>query len=290
LNSPLNIKEENIKIQCSDNTELAATLFSPLNNIEAAIIIGPATGIKRIFYASFANYLAENGFAVIAFDNRGIGDSLNGHVKKSAASLQTWGELDMPAVLEDLKFRFPNLKYHLIGHSAGGQLVGLMPNCKDFTSMVNFASSSGRIANMKFPFYLSARFFMNVFIPLNNLLFGYTNAQWLGMGEPLPKGVAQQWNQWCSGQGYVKTAFGNSVNTHWYDSINFPSLWINASDDDIAINKNVEDMLSVFKQLPAQTLMLNPKDYGLKEIGHMKFFSRKNKILWPLVLDWLKKY
>jgi len=49
-------------------------------------------------------------------------------------------------------------------------------------------------------------------------------------------------------------------------------------------------MLSVFPKLKAQTLTLNPHDYGLKEIGHMKFFSKKSDGLWPLALNWLNKH
>ena len=189
-----------------------------------------------------------------------------------------------------LKIYFPNTKYHLIGHSAGGQLIGLMHNAKEISSMFNFACSSGRIKNMKFPFLLQAKFFMNVFIPLNNLVFGYTKTHWVGMGEPLPKNVAQEWKDWCNGKGYVKTAFGKTIHKHWYDELTLPSLWLNATDDNIAINENVKDMLEVFTQLKADTMTLEPKAYQMKEIGHMKFFSKNNKKLWEIALNWLNKH
>jgi len=54
----------------------------------------------------------------------------------------------MPAVFEQLKTTFPNTKYHLIGHSAGGQLVGLMHNALELTYIFNYASSSGELKNM----------------------------------------------------------------------------------------------------------------------------------------------
>ena len=282
--------EENIKIRSANGSGLAATLYIPQQSLKAAVMIGPATGIKRRFYSSFAQHLSENGYGVIIFDNDGIGDSLTGKVKDSRATLQSWGEQDMPAVLNKLQEYFPNTTYHLIGHSAGGQLVGLMHNARDFSSMFNFACSSGSIRNMKFPFIVSAKFFMSVYIPLNNLIFGFTNTQWVGMGERLPKGVAGQWSKWCRGKGYVKTAFGKDVNEHLYDELDFPSVWINATDDDIAIDENVEDMISVFKILPAERIRLDPKDHDLKEIGHMKFFSKRNKKLWTLALDWLNEH
>jgi len=277
-------------ITCSDQYALAATIFTPKQAINGAVLIGPATGIKRQFYASFASYLSENNYGVITYDNRGIGESLNGSVRKSDASLQSWGEQDMPAVLEQLKISFPDTNYHLIGHSAGGQLVGLMHNAMELSSIFNYASSSGQLKNMKMPQSIKAHFFMNLFIPLCNSIFGYTKSQWLGMGEPLPSVVAQQWRDWCNGEGYVKASFGKTVHTHLYDALSMPSMWVNATDDEIAIDDNVIDMLSVFSKLKIERVTLTPENYELNEIGHMKFFSRKAKILWPHALNWLEKF
>ena len=282
--------QQDIKISCQDGQQLAATQFTPVNSVKGAVFIGPATGIKRQFYTNFAQHLAENGYGVITFDNRGIGESLIGKVSNNNATLQCWGELDMPAVLEHLKQSFPNSQYHLVGHSAGGQLVGLMHNAKEITSIFNFACSSGRLKNMKKPHIFKAHIFMNIFIPISNFLFGHTKSQLVGMGEPLPKAVAQQWREWCNGQGYVKTAFGKSVTNHLYDEISMPSMWVNANDDEIAINENVADMVSVFTNAKADTLTLVPQDYDLPEIGHMKFFSRKAKPLWQHALQWLDKH
>lgn len=280
-----NVKQTTIR--CRDGVSLAATVYEPKSVLKGAVLMSPATGIKRQFYANFANYLADNGYGVITFDNRGIGGSLTGTVAQSGASLQCWGEKDMPAALESLKETFANTQYHLVGHSAGGQLVGLMHNAMDISSMFNFACSSGRLRNMRLAYKIQAYFFMKIFIPLSNTLFGHTKSQWFGMGEPLPKRVAKQWQQWCLGQGYVKTAFGKTVHQHCYDELTLPSLWVNAIDDDIANNANVADILSVFPKLNGQTLTLRPSEHGLSEIGHMKFFSSKSKTLWPLALNWL---
>ncbi|MBP7273982.1 MAG: alpha/beta hydrolase [Saprospiraceae bacterium] len=279
----------NIVISINDESKLGATLYSP-PKLNGAIMLAPATGIRRKFYHQFALNLAENGWGVITYDNNGIGDSLKGKINESNISLQQWGELDMPNVLNVLKANFPETKYHLIGHSAGGQLVGLMYNCTSFSSMFNVACSSGSIPNMKFPFRWRAKFFMNWFIPLNNILFGYTNTQWLKMGEPLPKNVAQQWSDWCNASGYVKSAFGKTIHRHWYDLINFPSLWLHAIDDDIAVSENVDEMMRVYPNSPSKKLTLNPRDYDLIDIGHMGFFSKSNKKLWVLATDWLEKH
>lgn len=276
-----------LTITCADGYVLAGTSYCNDEQPIGAVMMAPATGIKRQFYHAFATFLAEQGYGVVTFDNRGIGESLQGEVAKSDASIQCWGEQDLPGALEHLKDLFPNVPYHVVGHSAGGQLLGLMPNARDLSSFYNVACSSGSLRNMRMPYAVKAQIFMNIFIPLSNLFAGHTKSQLMGMGEPLPKAVAQQWRQWCNGQGYVKTAFGRTIHQHYYDELAIPSMWLRAVDDDIANEKNVDEMIAVYTKSPAQKVVVSPQDIGLNEVGHMKFFSRKSNQLWPAVCDWL---
>lgn len=290
------INKESLNITCKDGYILAGNVYAPAvqSAVKAGVMISPATGIKKEFYNSFATHLAEQGYGVITFDNRGIGESLKGQLKDCPATIRDWGYLDMPAVLQALQIRFADTSYHLVGHSAGGQLPGLMDNYEDITSIFNVACSSGQLDNMRFTYRLQAKFFMNAFAPLNNALFGYTNTQWIGMGEPLPSGVAKDWCDWCNGAGYIKTAFGDTVHEHWYDKINCPSMWLNATDDDIANNINVDDMTQVFTKMTTegniQRITLDPQQEGVSDIGHMKFFSRKRSKLWNLATNWLEEH
>jgi predicted alpha/beta hydrolase len=88
----------------------------------------------------------------------------------------------------------------------------------------------------------------------------------------------------------VLTAFGKTLKTHYYNEVNLPAMWVNAPDDDIANDKNVADMIRVFPNMQTTTQTLQPKDYGLQHIGHMKFFSRQNQLLWQQTLDWLHQH
>lgn len=280
------VGKQDIKIKCADDFELAATIYKPDSSIKAAIMIAPATGIKRGFYNSFATYLAENAYGVICFDNRGIGDSKSGNINSVDASLINWGKLDMTSVLQALEANFPQQNYHLIGHSAGGQLVGLMENATKIKSMFNFASSSGSLKNMQYPFKFSAWFFLNLYIPFNNLLFGKTNSQWIGMGEPLPKKVARQWQKWCNSKGYVEADFGKEIKKHNFYDLYFPSMWLYATDDGIANYKNVKDMTRIYSNSKVSITEIDPKKLGKKSLDHMGFFSSKNKDLWQQAINW----
>ena len=282
-----------LSIMTDRNRALAATVYRPKDEVKTAVMIAPATGIKRQFYHNFATYLAASGFGVLTFDNEGIGESLNSDLSKCDASLISWGRHDMPAVLDALQDEFPDATYHLIGHSAGGQLIGLMPNYQAIASVFNVACSSGQIKNMDMPYKLKAIGFMNAFIPLTNLTFGYTPADKIGMGEPLPRSVARQWREWCNGAGYIETAFGKSIHTHFYDEIDMPALWLGFSDDEIANSKNIDDMIRVFSKMPVEKRFFEPEEFGLNSIGHMRYFSSKTNAkapqLWQMAVDWLAK-
>ena len=288
-----NIDIYSLTIMTERNQALTATIYRPKAAVKKAVMIAPATGIKRQFYHNFAYYLAEQGFGVLTFDNEGIGESLTTDLAKCDASLISWGRHDMPAILDALQDEFTDATYHLIGHSAGGQLIGLMPNYKAIASVFNIACSSGRIKNMDMPYKLKAMGFMDAFIPLTNLVLGYTPSDKIGMGEPLPRGVARQWREWCNGAGYIKTAFGKSIHTHFYDDITMPALWLGFSDDEIANSKNMDDMIRVFTQMPVEKRFLNPQDFGLNHIGHMRYFSSRTNVkapeLWQMAIDWLNK-
>jgi predicted alpha/beta hydrolase len=185
MNDASNIDTYSLSIMTDRNQALAATVYRPKDATKKAIMMAPATGIKRHFYHNFATYLAESGFGVLTFDNEGIGESLSTDLAKCSASLISWGRHDMPAVLDALQDEFPDASYHLIGHSAGGQLIGLMPNYQAIGSVFNVACSSGRIKNMGMPYKLKAMGFMDAFIPFTNLTLVWVSrchAAWLVNG------------------------------------------------------------------------------------------------------------
>lgn len=279
-----------VAIECTDDIALSGLLYKPLNTPVAAVMIAPATGIKQGFYTRFATFLAEQGIAVLTFDNRGIGDSPKTRKVMRETRLQDWGQKDMPAALAFLQQQYPEQPLHLIGHSAGGQLAGLMPNATELTSIITYGSSSGCLRNFTGAYKYQAQFYMNVFIPLTNALFGRTQSHWMGMGEPLPKGVGAQWRRWCNGQGYAKTEFGSHIQQQFYDQLTQPALWIRAVDDQISPQINMEDILTVYENLKVTRKIIKPAEHGLTHLGHMRFFSKHGLPFWPDIVNWLVKH
>ncbi|MDA2928912.1 hypothetical protein MYX84_03015 [Acidobacteria bacterium AH-259-O06] len=68
---------EKLKVPATDGYLLAATLYrsGQEEKIGRFVLINSAMGVKRRYYNSYARFLSENGFTVLTFDYRGIGDS-----------------------------------------------------------------------------------------------------------------------------------------------------------------------------------------------------------------------
>jgi predicted alpha/beta hydrolase len=281
---------EAVEFLAADGTPLAGRLFSTAEPRRAnPVLICTATGISQRFYAAFARWLAEQGSDVLTFDYRGIGASLReSHVRQSGARKQDWGQLDMPAALDWLRQRTGAETINLVGHSAGGQLVGLMPNHAAVRRVLMVSASSGHVRGLRFPYRIAAYAYLQIYLPATASLLGYSPSRVIGMGEDLPAGVARQWSRWCLRPGYVENEFGRGVTRHYYNEFRAPILSLYASDDSIATQRNVDDLLRLFPAAPKQTVSLDPIRFGVPSLGHVDFFRANRAALWPLALEWLR--
>ena len=90
---------ESLWISCKDGYQLAAQYYpTEKSTKEFPILICPATGITKNFYHAFAEWLNQQGYNVLSFDFRGIGQSLHGKLKDSNASINDWGQLDLSLI------------------------------------------------------------------------------------------------------------------------------------------------------------------------------------------------
>lgn len=107
------------------------------------ILINPATGIKQRFYYRYAEFLAKEGFDVFTYDYRGIGlfkcEKLNGF----NASMTDWASKDFSAMTSYIETNFTNSKKFLIGHSFGGNSIGMSSNASVFDAYITIASQFG---------------------------------------------------------------------------------------------------------------------------------------------------
>jgi predicted alpha/beta hydrolase len=280
---------EVVEFAAADGTRLAGRFLAPRGPVVGCpVLVCGATGVPQRFYVPFADWLAGQGFATFTFDYRGIGDSLFGtHPRHCRARKHDWGQLDMPAALDWLRQQTGAERVDLIGHSAGAQLVGLMPNRAAIRRVIMVAGSTGYVGSIRFPTRFMAEFLLRVYLPLTARVLGYSPARRMGLGEDLPAGVALQWARWCRSPGYIENAFGREVSREGYDDFQSPIFALYASDDPIATPANVQDLLRLFPRAPKQTRMIEPQSFGYPSIGHINFFRRSRSAVWPLVTEWL---
>jgi predicted alpha/beta hydrolase len=278
---------QKVELRAADGLALVGYHFEAASP-RAAILVCSATAVRQRYYFPFARWLCQQGFSVLTLDYRGIGESLDApSLKQSSARKQDWGELDMPAALTWLDQRYANLSKHLVGHSAGGILFGLMPNFDRLATVVAIGCSTGYVKHIALPDRIVAAALLSLYFPIATKIFGYLPAKKLGWGEDLPRGVAMQWAHWCSNPGYVSNAFGKSVQTQHYQEVKAPILILNVTDDPIATKKNVEDLQGLFPQERTTSKFIEPAQFKLGPVGHMGFFRPKNSVLWTNVSEWL---
>jgi len=277
---------ETLTLQCQDGYRLSARFYAAISETEKLpVLVCPATGITKQFYHQFCVWLQAQGYAVMVFDFRGIGDSLHGPLKNSKASIVQWGQLDIPAAIDALLARTNTDKVTLLGHSAGGQLLGIVPNHHKVAKVVAVSCSTGHIKGLKGKTRLLAPVMFNVIFPLARITKGYGPTQAIGMGENLPKDVAREWAQFCSKPGYVINAIGKKIapSHDYHAQITCPITSIWSSDDEIATEANVKDLLRLYPNAKTQIIELRPKSYAYKNIGHMLMFKKSHQNLWPVI-------
>ena len=231
----------------------------------------------------FAAWLANQGHAVLVFDYRGIGLSLSGPLKNSRASLTQWGQQDQVAALTFLIERSGSAQAVLVGHSAGGQMMGLMSNHAQLARVVGVAISSGWFSGMRAAFARQARFGLRVVMPLGSAVLGYAPAAWLGLGENLPRAVGRQWGQWCAAGGYASNAVVGKPEQDFHAQIRMPLTAFYAQDDDIANAVTVADLLRTFPNAHKQAVCVEPAQFGLAALGHIDCFRSSHQTVWPLL-------
>ena len=277
---------ENVTVTCTDGYSLSGRFYqSKQSTKNLPILLCPATGITQGFYHNFIEWLTEQGSDVLVFDFRGIGDSLYSSLRDSNASIQDWGLLDIPAAIQTLLEKTGQEQVTLLGHSAGGQLLGIVSNYEKVAQVIAISGSTGHVKGLKGRTKRMAPVMFNLVFPVSTLIKGYGATKMLGMGENLPKNVAKQWAQFCSKPGYVMNAIGKTIFEDYHAKVNCPITVYWSSDDEIATEANVKDLLRLYPNANTDMIELEPQKHNHKAIGHMMMFKKSHQNLWPIMAE-----
>jgi predicted alpha/beta hydrolase len=288
---------DDITFPAKDGYSLGGTLFLPRGAKRHAVLINSATAVPRQVYRSFAGYLARRGSAVLTYDYRGTGDSrqksLVGYNQSKSlagfqASMTDWAALDATAAVTWMRERYANLPLGYVGHSFGGQALGLLPNNTEISRALLVASQAGYWKLMTSPERYRVYALLNfVGVPLTRLL-GYAPGR-MGLGLDLPKGVFLQWVRWVMSKRYM---FDDPT----LEALaNFPNYRgalraLCISDDPWATRPAVDLLCSGFTSIAPEVDTITPNDIGVARIGHFGFFrSQHRDTLWRGAAEWLEE-
>lgn len=260
------IKMTVLQIETIDQIQLKAEYFQADLPSEKIVLISPATGVKKHIYNQFAQFLNQHGFDVLTWDWRGIADNLKGDIKKVPYRMEDWAKKDLNAMILWATEKYPQEQIFAVGHSFGGQGLGLASDIHHVKAIVTVATQSGYWKhwphNQRYQF---ATLWYGV-MPVLSHAMGYFPAKKLGLGENLPKGVALQWASWGRNANYMTDYDGHA-------QMKQPILAYYMTDDLFAPQEAVKALHQHYHQCKIEYREVTPQELNVKSIGHFGFFK-----------------
>ncbi|MHC8316685.1 alpha/beta hydrolase family protein [Pseudomonas sp. LB3P31] len=251
------------------------------------VIINAATSVRCRHYSRFADFLHANGFDVITYDYRGIGESRPASLKGLKATWSDWGTLDFEAMLKRAQRDFPGQPIDVVAHSFGGCAAGLGASGQVIRRLVTVGAQFAYWRD-----YAPAhrwRMFgkWHVVMPFLTMLCGYFPGKRLGWLEDTPAGVVRDWSTPTA--RYETRPSGRDIHVTSFSAVRAQVLAISVSDDPYGTIPAIERLLGYFTHSRKTHLRIAPEDIGQAEVGHFAFFrSAYQATLWPIALTWLQ--
>jgi len=282
-----------LHFQARDGFPLNGHLYGDPATARAGLLIAPAMGVEQRFYADFAHWMASQGWLVMSFDYRGMGASRPAAMRHSLkgldADILTWAEQDAAGAVDELsRLLGPDRPLHWLGHSLGGQILGLLPNRERIAKAVTVGCGSGYWRENAAGLRRYVWWLWYVVVPLSLPVFGYFPGRRLRKVGDLPRGVMAQWRRWCLDRDYLMGEGGAALRQQ-YAALKLPMLSLSFTDDEFMSRRNTESLHAFYAGAQPQMQRIAPREVGERRIGHFGFFrARFEAKLWPRVSHWLQ--
>lgn len=276
---------EAFSLHAIDGYPLAATHFEPHGTPRGTLILHGATATPQRFYRAFAQFLAERGVRVVTYDYRGIGGSRPPSLRGFHATMTEWADLDARAVHRYVAAYHGAGPVAILGHSFGGQLVGLVDEARDACGALFVGAQLGYFGSWPLVQRAWLAVMWHALVPALTATVGYLPGR-VGVGEDLPRGVAEEWARWCSHPEYLISGHPDAAER--FARFDCPTVLYSFTDDAFAPRPAVDALLGRLTSAPLEHRRVNPLDLGSHAIGHFGFFRRAFKdTLWADALGFL---
>jgi predicted alpha/beta hydrolase len=281
------VQEKTVAFHADDGFPLFGTIFKDADGKSngPVVLISSAAAVPRGFYANFARYLVDIGCtAAMTYDYRGMPGSPAPKSWTSRLNMIDWGKRDFPAALHMLQAHHPGHEVVGVGHSYGGQALGISGISDGFARYAAVGTLSGYWRNTGEP--------LSVFLKMNgigvpaSLLLGHTPG-WLGIGETMPGTVFRDWARWCRSPRYFFDDPALDMQERFAE-VTVPILSLGLNDDPWGTPKANAGMMDFYMNAQVEQLWLGPTETGGQPVGHLGFFRRRfRETLWPRLTGWL---
>lgn len=280
---------ETVRATCRDGYVLRGHLWSPAPRAERGIVIvNAATGVLARYYHRYARFLAEQGFAAVTYDYRGIGESRPPRLRGSGIRWRDWGELDFDAIVAWSRARAPGAPIAVVGHSIGGFVAGLAPEAVHVDRMLTIGAQYAYWRDYAAAQRAKLVLKWHVAMPVATSLFGYFPGRRLGWLEDLPAGVAHEWS-------FRRRRFESSFPPPErasvlarFAAVRARILAISVADDEFGTPQAIRRGLDYYTGSDREHVTLAPRDLGLDRIGHFDLFHARHRDgFWRATAAWL---
>jgi predicted alpha/beta hydrolase len=162
-------------------------------------------------------------------------------------------------------------------------MLGWHPGMAGVARVITVGSGLVHVGDHPAGFRLLARAFWHG-MPLLARAWGYLPG-WAGLGPDIPLGVYQDWRRWCLSPGFHLSDVGSRLTLPDPALVQADMRIIAVSDDAWVPPAAVWRLMALYPRAIKRQRVLRPADHGLRAIGHLGAFSRRNSVVWPAMVD-----
>ncbi|MEO0321012.1 MAG: alpha/beta fold hydrolase [Pseudomonadota bacterium] len=248
-------------------------------------VLHGATGVPLTYYAAFAQWLSEEkNHHVLFYEYRDSGDLTKAQIRQSKATMADWGITDQSAALDYAIEMFPHLPIHTIGHSLGGFCMPFHKNAHKVVTHTTVNSGLAYWPTHPWGYMVQVIMFWFVLGPLAVKLLGYLPGVLLGMKSNLPPNVYWQWRKWCTNPDLHQIEWDKGLPQPDLDKFTGKLTIIGTKDDSIIPPNRVFILDRFFPAATVEKRLIDPAEYGLKAVGHIAIFAKRNAKIWPDII------
>ncbi|WP_085529637.1 alpha/beta hydrolase family protein [Kocuria massiliensis] len=274
------IESRRVELRGAQRLPVALNVWGEPAHASGIVLVVPAMATRARHYNAFARWLVSQGFMAVTFDFSGYGDSLEGSLRNSSVDILDWGR-DSRIVVDWIRENYSDLPVTWVGHSLGGQLLGLAGD-QGVTKSIFVATGVG--SGWKSPWQTALPGAVMFFLvgPIARRICGYFPGRRLRFFGNLPAGVMAQWTRWVAFPRYI---LGERP---WlapgYSGITAPITAISFEDDVVMSKAALKTLLGFYRSSDRRHFRYAPKDLGVSSVGHMGAFRGVNARIWETVI------